>query len=531
MGRVIGIDLGTTYSCLAALIEDVPKVIPNLEGASTTPSMVCFTSSGETLIGNLALRQAVTNPDKTLFAIKRLIGRKFRSPEVQEARRRLPYTLIEAPNGDVIVEVGTQLITPQEVSALILGYLKKSAAAHFGEDVREAVITVPANFDDNQRQATKDAATIAGLDVLRVINEPTAASLAYGLNTKASGKVAVFDMGGGTFDITILEISGGVFQVLSTNGDSYLGGEDFDQRVIEWLLQEYRRETRDDLSRDKYALQRIKEAAEKAKRELSFTHESEINLPFIASSPAGSRHLRKTLTRPLLEELTRDLVDKAFPLIQKGLGEIGLKPQAIDDVILVGGQTRMPLLRRRVAEFFGKKPNEKLNPDESVAVGAAIQSGILQGEMNNIVLLLDVTSLSLGIETENGGFERIIDKNATIPTKRTKPFTTVEDNQRRVRIHVLQGESRRAVENTPLGMFDLVGLAAAPAGVPQVDVTFEIDANGMVRVSAKDVASGREQKMIVQPSSGLSPQQMETIMLRESGEKSKGATNGKTRLL
>ncbi|MGD0783398.1 MAG: Hsp70 family protein, partial [Candidatus Aminicenantales bacterium] len=315
MGRVIGIDLGTTYSCVAALVDNVPKVIPNLEGASTTPSMVCFTSAGETLIGNLALRQAVTNPDKTLFAIKRLIGRKFRSPEVQEARRRLPYTLIEAPNGDVMVEVGAQLITPQEVSALILGYLKKSAAAHFGEDVREAVITVPAHFDDNQRQATKDAATIAGLDVLRVINEPTAASLAYGLNEKGGGTVAVFDMGGGTFDFTVLEINAGVFQVLSTNGNSFLGGEDFDQRVVEWLLQEYRKETRDDLSRDKYALQRIKEAAEKAKRELSFTHESEINLPFISSSPAGSRHLRKTLTRTLLEELTRDLVDKAFPLI------------------------------------------------------------------------------------------------------------------------------------------------------------------------------------------------------------------------
>ncbi len=526
MGRIIGIDLGTTYSCVASLVDSIPRVIPNLEGASTTPSMVCFTSSGETLIGNLALRQAVTNPDKTLFAIKRLIGRKFRSPEVQEARRRLPYTLIESPNGDVMVEVGAQLISPQEVSALILGYLKKSAAAHFGEEVREAVITVPAHFDDNQRQATKDAATIAGLDVLRVINEPTAASLAYGLNTKGGGTVAVFDMGGGTFDFTVLEISGGVFQVLSTNGDSFLGGEDFDQRVVEWLLQEYRKETLDDLSRDKYALQRIKEAAEKAKRELSFTHESEINLPFISSSPAGSRHLRKTLTRPLLEELTRDLVDKAFPLIRKSLGEINLKPQAIDDVILVGGQTRMPLLRRQVADFFGKKPNEKLNPDESVAVGAAIQSGILQGEMNDIVLLLDVTSLALGIEIEKDGFERIIDKNATIPTKTTKAFTTVEDNQRRVRIHVLQGESRKASENTSLGMFDLVGIAASTAGVPHIDVTFEIDANGMVRVSAKDVASGREQKMIVQPSSGLSPHQMETIMIREADKRSKGPAHG-----
>jgi molecular chaperone DnaK len=526
MGRVIGIDLGTTYSCVAALVDNVPKVIPNLEGASTTPSMVCFTSSGETLIGNLALRQAVTNPDKTLFAIKRLIGRKFNSNEVQEARRRLPYTLIEAPNGDVMIEVGAQIVTPQEVAALILGYLKRSAAAHFGEDIREAVITVPAHFNDNQRQATKDAATIAGLDVLRVINEPTAASLAYGMNNKVGGTVAVFDMGGGTFDVTILEISGGVFHVLSTNGDSYLGGEDFDQRIVEWLLQEYRKETRDDLSRDKYALQRIKEAAEKAKRELSFTHESEINLPFISSSPAGSRHLRKTLTRPLLEELTRDLVDKAFPLIQKALGEINLKPQAVDDVILVGGQTRMPLLRRRVAEFFGKKPSEKLNPDESVAVGAAIQSGILAGEMNDIVLLLDITSLDLGIETDKDGFERIIDKNATIPTRVTKPFTTVEENQRRVRIHVLQGDSRKASENTSLGMFDLVGISPASAGVPQIDVTFEIDANGMVRVSAKDVASGREQKMVVQPSSGLSPKEMESIISRSAEKTGKGKANG-----
>jgi molecular chaperone DnaK len=527
MEPIIGIDLGTTYSCVASRVGGSAKVIPNMEGTATTPSMVCITSSGESLVGNLALRQALTNPERTLYAIKRLIGQKFRSAKVQEARRRLPYTLVEAPNGDVQIEVGSLLLSPQEVSAFVLSYLKKCAEAYFGQAVKDAVITVPAHFDDNQRQATRDAAIISGLNVLRVINEPTAASLAYGLHFKRSGKIAVFDMGGGTFDITLLEISGGIFHVLSTTGDSFLGGEDFDHRIVEWLLEEYRRETRDDLSRDKNALQRIKEAAERAKRELSFTHESEINLPFIASGPSGSKHLRKTLTRPLLEELTRDLVEKAFPLIQKSLAECRLPPQAIEDIILVGGQTRMPLVRRRVAEFFGKKPNEQLNPDESVAIGAAIQSGILSGESDDIVLLLDVTSHSLGIETEREGFERVIDKNVTIPVRKTKAFTTVEDGQRRVRIHVLQGESVRACENTSLGMFDLVGIAPAPAGVLQIDVTFELDANGMVRVSAKDVASGREQKMVVQPSSGLSKIQMNSIMEREKSRE----TNVKTRLL
>ncbi len=525
MGPVIGIDLGTTYSCLAAMVDGAAKVIPNLEGATTTPSMVCLTSSGETLVGNLALRQALTNPERTLYAIKRLIGQKFLSPRVQDARRRLPYGLVEAANGDVQIEAGGRTITPQEVSAMVLGYLKKSAEAYFGQPVRDAVITVPAHFDDNQRQATRDAAVIAGLDVLRIINEPTAASLAYGLHRKRSGKVAVFDMGGGTFDITLLEISDGVFHVLATAGDSFLGGEDFDQRLVDWLLNEYRRETREDLSRDKYALQRIKEAAEKAKRELSFTHESEINLPFIASAPAGSRHLRKTMTRPLLEELTRDLVEKAFPLIQKAMGECGLRPESIEVVILVGGQTRMPLIRRRVAEFFGRAPDDQLNPDEGVALGAAIQAGILSGAMSEIVLLLDVTSMSLGIETEREGYERIIEKNATLPVRRTKAFTTVEDGQRRVRIHVLQGESIRAAENTSLGMFDLVGIAPSSAGVPRIDVTFEIDANGMVRVSARDTASGREQKMVVQPSSGLSRGQRDTIMERaEARDKTNGQT-------
>ncbi len=528
MDPLIGIDLGTTYACLAGMVEGGAVVIPNLEGASTTPSTVCLTSNGETLVGNLALRQALTNPERTLFAVKRLIGQKFGSARVQEARRHLPYALAEAANGDVLMQVGGRPVTPQEVSALILGYLKKSAEAYFGATVREAVVTVPAHFDDNQRQATKDAALLAGLNVLRIINEPTAASLAYGLHRHRAGRIAVFDMGGGTFDVTILEINDGVFQVLATAGDSYLGGEDFDQRLVDWILEEFRKETREDVSRDKYALQRIKEAAEKAKRELSFTHESEINLPFLAAAPSGSRHLRRTLTRPLLEELTGDLVERAFPLVQKALGEASLRPDEIETVLLVGGQTRMPLLRRRTADFFGRPPDDHLNPDEGVALGAAIQAGILSGEMSEIVLLLDVTSLPLGIETERGGFQRIIEKNATVPIRKSKAFTTVEDGQRRVRIHVRQGESLKAEENASLGMFDLVGIAPASAGVPQIDVTFEIDANGMVRVSARDAASGREQKMVVEPSAGLSKEQKKEIMERAAN---RNPNDDQTRLL
>jgi molecular chaperone DnaK len=532
MDHVIGIDLGTTYSCMAYLIGETAKVIPNLEGAPTTPSMVSFTSSGETLIGNLAMRQALTNPENTLFAIKRLIGRKFNSPEVREARQRMPYKIVEAPNGDIMVEVGGQLITPQEISAKILGYLKSCAASYFGTEVKDAVITVPAHFDDHQRQATKDAGAIAGLNVLRVINEPTAASLAYGLNLKKAGTVAVFDMGGGTFDISILEISNGVFHVLATNGDSYLGGEDFDRRIVDWLLEEFKKEHKLDLSQDKYSLQRIKEAAERAKRELSFTQETEINLPFIGSDAFGSKHLRKSLTRSLLEELTKDLVEKAMPLMRLAIEESGLRSDAVEDVILVGGQTRMPLIRKRVTDFFQKTPNDKLNPDESVAMGAAIQSGILRGELNELVLLLDVTSLSLGIETENNGYEKVIDKNTTIPTKRTKPFTTVEHDQRRVRIHVLQGENFHASENTSLAVFDLVGIAPAPAGIPEIDVSFEIDADGIVKVSARDISSGREQKILIQPSSGLSREELNGIIVRERDKESKeSGSNGKKGLL
>ncbi|MBM3294629.1 MAG: molecular chaperone DnaK, partial [Candidatus Aminicenantes bacterium] len=454
MRPVIGIDLGTTYSCLAHLSGDAPQVIPNLEGATTTPSMVSFTSTGEVLVGNLALRQALTNPDKTVFAVKRLVGRKFHSPEVSTARARAPFALAEAPNGDVLIEAGGRRLSPQEVSAMILKYLKTCAESHFGQEVRECVITVPAHFDDHQRQATKDAALIAGLEALRVINEPTAASLAYGLNQKKSGVVAVYDLGGGTFDITLLEIGGGVFQVLATNGDSFLGGEDFDQRIIDWLLENFRTEQGLDLKEDPYALQRIKEAAERAKRELSFTQESEVSLPFIVTGSRGSKHLRKNLSRSVLESLTRDLVERTVPLMEKALADGGLSARSVDDVILVGGQSRMPLVRETVGSFFGRAPNVKVNPDESVALGAAIQAALLRGDqLQDIVLLLDVTSLSLGIETERQGFERLIEKNATIPCRKTKTFTTVEDNQRRVRIHVLQGESPKAGENTSLAVF------------------------------------------------------------------------------
>lgn len=515
MGNAIGIDLGTTYSCLAYLEGNEPRVIPNFDGLLTTPSVVSITSSGERLIGNLAQRQAFTNPTNTITAIKRLMGKKYDSPEVQDIRERISYRLAEAPNGDLMVELGGEKLSPPEVSALILGYLKKCAESFFNEEVREAVITVPAHFNDHQRQATKDAAKIAGLEILRIINEPTAASLAYGLNTRGDARIAVYDMGGGTFDITLLEIQDGVFHVLATNGNTYLGGEDFDNRIVDWLIEEFKKEHEIDLSQDKLALQRVKEAAEKAKRELSFTMETEINLPFIYSIKSGSKHIQKKLSRAKLEELTHDLVEKSFPFIDQALEDSKLEPEAIDEVILVGGQTRMPLIRKRIKEFFRKDPRVDLNPDETVAMGAAIQSGILKGEMKDIILLLDVTPLSLGIETENDQFVKIIEKNTTIPTKKTRAFTTVEHGQRRVRIHVLQGESERASENMSLARFDLVGIESAPAGVPQIDVTFEMDADGMVKVSAKDMATGRSQKIEVKPSSGLSGEQIHAIMKRE----------------
>lgn len=515
MAKVVGIDLGTTYSCIAYMEGNEPKVIPNLDGLLTTPSVVSITSSGERLIGNLALRQAFTNPKNTVTAVKRLMGKKYDSEEAQETILRMPYALTQASNGDLMVELGSEQISPQEISAMILEYLKKCAESFFGEDVQEAVITVPAHFNDHQRQATKDSARIAGLEVLRIINEPTAASLAYGLNTNENATIAVYDMGGGTFDITLLEINDGVFHVLATNGNTYLGGEDFDNRIVDWLADEFKREQNIDLSQDKLALQRVKEAAEKAKRELSFTLETEINLPFIYSIDSGSKHIQKKLTRQTFEQLTRDLIEKSFPFIGQALEDAKLEPEQIDDVILVGGQTRMPLIRTMIADFFRKEPKEKINPDEIVAMGAAIQAGILKGQMTDIVLLLDVTPLSLGIETENDKFITIIEKNTTIPTKKTRAFTTVEHDQRRVRIHVLQGEEDRASDNMSLARFDLVGIESAPAGVPQIDVTFEIDADGIVRVSARDMATHREQGIEVKPSSGLSSDQMDKIIKRE----------------
>src|SRR5512143_411171 len=517
MGRVIGIDLGTTNSCLAYLEGGKPVVIPNLEGLPTTPSVVSFTGSGERLVGTLAMRQAVTNPANTFYAVKRLIGQKYASPQIQEAKARLSYGLKEAPNGDVAVVLGDQILSPPEISAMVLGYLKGCAEAFYGEPVTEAVITVPAHFNDTQRQATKDAATIAGLAVQRVINEPTAAGLAYGLDLKKNGLAAVYDLGGGTFDITILEISDGVFNVLATNGDSYLGGEDFDNRIVEWLAASFRAETGIDLTEDKLALQRVKEAAEKAKRELSFTASTEINLPFITSDTSDSKHIRKTLSRPAFEAMTADLVERTVPRIAQALADAKLTPDRIESVILVGGQTRMPLVKERVTKFFGRKPEEKVDPDQIVAMGAAIQSGVLDGQVRDLVLLLDVTPFALGIETENDGYEMIIERNTTVPTRKVKAFTTVEHNQRRVRIHVLQGEGFLASMNKSLAVFELVGIEPAPAGVPQIDVTFEIDADGLVRVSARDKETGLGQRIEVRPSSGLSTAGVEKLRRQQAG--------------
>jgi len=511
MGRAIGIDLGTTFSCIACLEGSQPKIIPNKEGLSTTPSVVSFTSSGETLVGNLAQRQAVTNPEHTIYAVKRLIGKKFNSEEVKKAQHKMTYKIGEAPNGDVVILVDSKKISPQEISAMILAYLKDSAEQHYGEKIEDAIITVPAHFDDTQRQATKDAARIAGLNVLRVINEPTAASLSHGLTDKKNAKLAIYDMGGGTFDITVLEVYNDVFNVLATNGNTYLGGEDFDNRILDWLLEEYKKENDVDLSKDKFALQRIKEASEKAKRELSFSMETEVNLPFVSSEPGGSKHLRKKITREKLEELTNDLVKESIPYVRQAIRDAKLEPKDIDEIILVGGQAQMPLIGKLIAEFFGKEPIKSPNPAEVVAAGAAIQSGIIIGEMKDIVLL-DVTPLSLGIEAEHGDFVKIIERNTTVPTKKSIPFTTVEHNQSTVRIHVLQGEREVASENRSLGMFDLVGIEPAPAGLPQIDVTFEIDADGITKVSARDTGTGKEQKIEVNPSSGLSEEEIEKII-------------------
>jgi molecular chaperone DnaK len=513
MSKVIGIDLGTTNSCVAVMEGGEPIVIANVEGTRTTPSMVAFAESGERLVGQQAKRQAVTNPENTLFAIKRLIGRKFDTDVVKRDIAISPFKIVRADNGDAWVDVRDKRYSPQEISAMVLQKMKQSAENYLGETVTDAVITVPAYFDDSQRQATKDAGKIAGLNVLRIINEPTAAALAYGLDRKKEEKVAVFDLGGGTFDISILELGEGVFEVKSTNGDTFLGGEDFDQKVIDWIADEFKKDQGINLRNDKMALQRLKEAAEKAKCELSTSMETDINLPFITADATGPKHLQMKLSRAKLESLCAELIDKLEGPCRTALKDAGLSPADVDEVILVGGMTRMPVVQKKVQEIFGKVPNKSVNPDEVVAVGAAIQAGVLRGEVKD-VLLLDVTPLSLGIETLGGVMTKLIEKNTTIPCRKSQVFSTASDNQPAVTIHVLQGEREMAADNKTLGNFELTGIPAAPRGVPQVEVTFDIDANGIVHVSAKDLGTGKEQSIRITASTGLSKEEIDK-MVRE----------------
>ena len=502
MSKVIGIDLGTTNSCVAVMEGGDAKVIENSEGARTTPSIVAFTDSGERLTGQPAKRQAVTNPENTLFAIKRLIGRRFNDPVTEKDKAMVPYKIVEGTNGDAWVEAAGKKYSPSQVSAFILQKMKETAESYLGESVSQAVITVPAYFNDSQRQATKDAGKIAGLEVLRIINEPTAAALAYGLEKKGSGTVAVYDLGGGTFDVSILEIGEGVFEVKSTNGDTFLGGEDFDLKIVEYLADEFKKEQGIDLRQDRLALQRLKEAAEKAKIELSSTMQTEVNLPFITADQTGPKHMNIKLTRAKLEALVESLIERTVGPCKAALKDAGVSAGEIDEVILVGGMTRMPKVVETVKQFFGREPHKGVNPDEVVAIGAAIQAGVLKGEVKD-VLLLDVTPLSLGIETLGGVFTRLIDRNTTIPTRKSQVFSTAEDNQTAVTIRVFQGEREMASDNKALGQFDLVGIPPAPRGIPQVEVTFDIDANGIVNVSAKDKATNKEQQIRIQASGGL----------------------------
>src|SRR6187399_751459 len=503
MGKVIGIDLGTTNSCVAVMEGKSPRVIENAEGMRTTPSIVAFTDDGERLVGQPAKRQAVTNPEKTIFAVKRLIGRRYDDPMVEKDKKLVPYKISRASNGDAWVEADGKTYSPSQISAFILQKMKETAEAHLGQKVEQAVITVPAYFNDAQRQATKDAGKIAGLEVLRIINEPTAAALAYGLDKTKSGTIAVYDLGGGTFDVSILEIGDGVFEVKSTNGDTFLGGEDFDMRLVSYLADEFQKEQGINLRNDKLALQRLKEAAEKAKIELSSTTQTEINLPFITADASGPKHLTMKLTRAKFEALVDDLVQKTVEPCRQALKDAGLSAAEINEVVLVGGMTRMPKVQEIVKQLFGKEPHKGVNPDEVVAIGAAVQAGVLQGDVKD-VLLLDVTPLSLGIETLGGVFTRLIDRNTTIPTKKAQVFSTAEDNQSAVTIRVFQGEREMAADNKPLGQFDLMGIPPAPRGMPQVEVTFDIDANGIVNVSAKDKATNKEQQIRIQASGGLS---------------------------